>query len=396
MKKFTTTEIVNLLNQVYRGEISFSQMVEVINERVNEIDEPQYKDGDFVVNKRGDILIFKKKDENKIYDHAFFNNVLGLSIAQMSPSYSPIRRHATEAEKQILIDALEKEGKRWNAEKKCIEDIPKRKFKKGDKVRIKDGISSKTHYNAIPAFVGGMDKFIGKELTVENYSEGGFVIYDRYYFSEDWLEPYVEDIPKRKFRTGDKVKIKDGISSKTHCNIYPWFLDEMDDLIGKTMTVDKYTDGGKYVACEETESIFREDWLEPYVEDIPKCKFNVGDKVVLKSGYKKSDKLIYLDVFDLFIGKKITVAGYTDIRSVFFSDCPYIFDEDWLEPYEELKEGDLAIFWDDNKDAAVIGKYSRFTVGQPFPHSNHRGDIWKNAIKFESKEQYKKLLKGEI
>jgi uncharacterized protein YodC (DUF2158 family) len=363
---------------------------------VDEKNEPQYKDGDFVVNEAGSILIFKEKDGDFIYDHAFLERNGTLLIRPENPTKSGIKRHATEEEKQKLLDALAKKEKKWNAEKKCIEDIPVRKFKKGDKVRIKDGISSKTHYNTIPAFVGGMDKFIGKELTVENYSEGGFVIYDRYYFSEDWLEPYVEDIPKRKFKKGDKVRIKHGVSSKTHCNIYPWFLNEMDDLIGKTMTVDRYTDGGKYVACEETESIFREDWLEPYVEDIPKCKFNVGDKVVLKSGYKKSDKLIYLDVFDLFIGKKITVAGYTDIRSVFFSDCPYIFDEDWLEPYEELKEGDLAIFWDDDKDAAVIGKYSQFTVGQPFPHSNHRGDIWKNAIKFESKEQYKKLLKGEI
>jgi hypothetical protein len=156
----------------------------------------------------------------------------------------------------VLIAELSKIGKRWNAEKKCIEDIPKRKFKKGDKVRIKNGVSSKTHMEQ-----------------------------------------------------------------------YPCFVPEMDDLIGKTMTVDRYIDENGYVACEETESIFREDWLEPY---------------------------------------------------------------------EELKEGDLAIFWDDNKDAAVIGKYSQFTVGQPFPHSNHRGDIWKNAIKFESKEQYKKLLKGEI
>ena len=47
-------------------------------------------------------------------------------------------RHATEAEKQELLDALAKEGKRWNAEKKCIEDIPKCKFKKGDKVLICD------------------------------------------------------------------------------------------------------------------------------------------------------------------------------------------------------------------------------------------------------------------
>lgn len=256
MKKFTTAEIRDLLNQVYREEISFSRMVEMINEMVDEKNEPQYKEGDFVVNKRGNILIFKKKDENKIYDHAFFNNVLGLSIAQMSPSYSPIRRHATEAEKQILIDALEKEGKRWNAEKKCVEDIPKRKFKKGDMVRIKDGISSKTHHSVAPNFVT-----------------------------------------------------------------------EMDDFIGKTMTVDRYTDENGYVVC---------------------------------------------------------------------NGSGWCFHEDWLEPYEELKEGDLAIFWDSNKESAMIGKYDYLTRTNPFMHKDKAGNIWKNAIKFESKEQYERLIKGEI
>ena len=34
-------------------------------------------------------------------------------------------RPTTEAEKQRLFDALAKEGKRWNAEKKCIEDLPR-------------------------------------------------------------------------------------------------------------------------------------------------------------------------------------------------------------------------------------------------------------------------------
>lgn len=36
-------------------------------------------------------------------------------------------RYATESERQLLFDALAKEGKQWNAEKKCIEDLkPKR------------------------------------------------------------------------------------------------------------------------------------------------------------------------------------------------------------------------------------------------------------------------------
>jgi hypothetical protein len=254
MKKFTTAEITDLLNQVYREEISFSRMVEMINERVDEKNEPQYKDGDFVVSEAGNILIFRKKDEDRIYDHAYLTRNGTLLIRPEQPTSSGIKRHATEEEKQKLLDALAKKGKRWNAEKKCIEDIPKRKFKKGDKVRIKHGVSSKTHYN-----------------------------------------------------------------------IYPWFVDEMDDLIGKTMTVDRYTDGGKYVACEETESIFREEWLEPY---------------------------------------------------------------------EELKEGDLAIFWDNvSRRYASVRIFGRLTV---HGYCDITGVRWDNAIKFEGKEQFEKLIKGEI
>ena len=41
-------------------------------------------------------------------------------------------RPATEAEKQRLFDALAKEGKRWNAEKKCIEDLPRWRASRGE------------------------------------------------------------------------------------------------------------------------------------------------------------------------------------------------------------------------------------------------------------------------
>ena len=41
-------------------------------------------------------------------------------------------RPATEEEKQRLFDALAKEGKRWNAEEKRIEDLPRRRAEKGD------------------------------------------------------------------------------------------------------------------------------------------------------------------------------------------------------------------------------------------------------------------------
>ena len=143
-------------------------------------------------------------------------------------------------------------------------------------------------------------------------------------------KPCVEDIPVRKFKKGDKVRIKEGISSKTHCKVSPGFVEEMDVLIGKTMSVnDGYIAWGNYVDCEGIHWSFPEEWLEPYVE--------------------------------------------------------------------ELKKSDLAIFWDDDKGWAFVGKYNGLLGnGSSFPHQDHRENVWKNAIKFESKEQYERLIKGEI
>ena len=63
----------------------------------------------------------------------------------------------------------------------------------------------------------------------------------------------------------------------------------------------------------------------------------------------------------------------------------------------ELKNGDLAIFWDNNKEHAIIRFYKKLNEREEyFQHKDQSGFYWKNAIKFESKEQYERLIKGEI
>ena len=140
----------------------------------------------------------------------------------------------------------------------------------------------------------------------------------------------VENIPKRKFKKGDKVRIKDGVSSKTHKLVPPFFTSDMDDFIGTTMTVYEASNMTIYVDCYESVGLFHEDWLELYVE--------------------------------------------------------------------ELKKGDLAIFWDDNKRYAVIKLYERLKESEEwyYKHEDNNRSSWRNAIKFESREQYEKLLKGEL
>ena len=131
------------------------------------------------------------------------------------------------------------------------------------------------------------------------------------------------------------------------------------------------------------------------VEEPSKPKFKKGDKVMLKDGCNREWIYKYLNTMGEWIGKPITIKSSLGILGGYeFTDCPYYFSEDWLEPYvEELKEGDIAIFWDEEKELAIIRFYGRYSIEG---HYDNREWRWKNAIKFESKEQYERLIKGEI
>ena len=62
---------------------------------------------------------------------------------------------------------------------------------------------------------------------------------------------------------------------------------------------------------------------------------------------------------------------------------------------QELKEGDLAIFWNDNTEDAIIAVYKRLDDNGRYV--DHLGLCWDNAIKWDgTKEQYEKVLRGEL
>lgn len=65
-------------------------------------------------------------------------------------------RPATDEEKQKLFDALAKEGKRWNEEKKCIEDIPApHEFREYDPVLVRDNDRQKWNLYAFERYQEG-------------------------------------------------------------------------------------------------------------------------------------------------------------------------------------------------------------------------------------------------
>ena len=65
-----------------------------------------------------------------------------------------------------------------------------------------------------------------------------------------------------------------------------------------------------------------------------------------------------------------------------------------VEQESELKEGDMAIFWDYTPREAIIAVYRGFLDGS---YVDHLSMSWDNAIKWDgTKEQYEKVLRGEI
>lgn len=99
--------------------------------------QPEFKDGDIVVYGKS-VAICRKIYKSTIYFYVSIDETFGL-LSDDNRVSAEGYRFATEEEKQQLFDALAKEGKRWNAEKKIIEDAKKEyQFEPFEKVLVRD------------------------------------------------------------------------------------------------------------------------------------------------------------------------------------------------------------------------------------------------------------------
>ena len=90
-------------------------------------------DGEIVVNGMDTIAIYAgtNKTGGIMTYAALHGQRLQTVVSEEGWGYTDNYHPATDAEKRCLFDALAKEGKRWNAEKKCIEDLPRWRAEKG-------------------------------------------------------------------------------------------------------------------------------------------------------------------------------------------------------------------------------------------------------------------------
>lgn len=106
--------------------------------------QPEFKDGDILVAEEDnyyDKVIFIAAIKDDIVSKALIN----VRYEDYEVNYNEYRfgrnrnlRLATDSEKQQLFNALTKEGKAWDAEKKQIVDLKKYQFKPFEKVLVRD------------------------------------------------------------------------------------------------------------------------------------------------------------------------------------------------------------------------------------------------------------------
>jgi hypothetical protein len=131
-------------------------------------------------------------------------------------------------------------------------------FKKGDKIRIKDEISSKTHREQFPHFVYEMDNMKDKVLTIRGFTKQGCIYVEGYDYN---LNPeWVTLVDGGNFKKGDKIRIKDEVSSKTHRYEPPHFLDSMNRFKDEVLTIKDFTKQGN-IEVEGYEFCLNPDWV---------------------------------------------------------------------------------------------------------------------------------------
>lgn len=171
VKNGTFVEETKCWRKSYKTIEKYIEYINIKLERSNRIVNPEtleteiwkFNDGDILtcppiplLSISGSTFILKERNASGYFYHAAIGGseeLLSISTGNTWCSRDAIVRYATEEEKTKLFDALAKEGKHWNTEKKVIEDInqtpkrplckkesdpPEHKFEPFEKVLVRD------------------------------------------------------------------------------------------------------------------------------------------------------------------------------------------------------------------------------------------------------------------
>lgn len=112
---------------------------------------------------KGDWNIYEDRVNSYIF-YNVYNNHISFNIVDKAIRDRDIHL-ATEEEKQQLFDALAKEGKRWNTEKKQIVNLKEYQFKPFDKVLVRDDYKDEWRASFFSHIREGLSRYVTTGLV---------------------------------------------------------------------------------------------------------------------------------------------------------------------------------------------------------------------------------------
>lgn len=112
---------------------------------------------------KGDWNIYEDRVNSYIF-YNVYNNHISFNIVDKAIRDRDIHL-ATEEEKQQLFDALAKEGKRWNTEKKQIVNLKEYQFKPFDKVLVRDNYEDEWRASFFSHIREGLSRYVTTGLV---------------------------------------------------------------------------------------------------------------------------------------------------------------------------------------------------------------------------------------
>ena len=176
-----------------------------------------FKDGDIIARDEF-IVIFShskqsevKVKEQIVYYHCYlrglscFESTKGCGVGYISDF-----RFATDEEKDKLFDAIKKNGYKWNTKTKTLEKLIEPKFKVGDQIVKKNGISNSYIVNSVSSIYYGLrtPDGTGIDVLIVDEQDEWDVISRNFNYGDIIAKDERELVPVPKFKVGDRIKRK--------------------------------------------------------------------------------------------------------------------------------------------------------------------------------------------
>lgn len=309
----------------------------------------EFKNGDVIVKNNFIAIISHIEPNGRIWYHCWYNTKYEDYKIKTDFGIGCINdgdeiHFATKEEKEKLFKVIEDNGYKWNEKTNTLEKLIKPIFKKGDKVRVKNGVSE-------PRII---DEVCDRFYTLIPIGSIHFIDQHNWELVPNKTEP--------KFKVGDKVK----------------------SIYNNNQYIIIYISDTHYT-LEEVKEKFK--YIEPIIEDknwelvpdkLVEPKFKVGDKI---TNGKASITIGYIDnEYYYEIGRNVANRLFIKNQDE-WNLVPDKFDISTLKPFDKV------LIRDNNSARWDITFYELYdNENKSYPYRTLGGMIYKYCIPYEGNE----------